>query len=305
MSGRVFVVGGINTDLVVRSKTLPRPGETILGGDFSIVGGGKGANAAVAAARLGASVAMVARVGEDDFGRARLTDLGHEGIDTSGVRPVPDVPSGVALIVVDAQGENTIVVVPGANALLTEEDIAAHAPTAGDVLLGQLEIPFATTAAALRRARAAGATTVLNAAPYDPACLAMLPLIDLLIVNEVEAADLLGRVQITPDTALDAVAALQARGPGAVAITLGAYGAVVGRGDQRQHLPAPQVTVVDTTAAGDAFCGALAAGLAAGDDFFAAATRAVIAGSLAVTKAGAQPSLPRRDAVEAAMQCGS
>lgn len=229
VSGRVFVVG-MNTDLVVRSKTLPRPGETILGGDFSIVGGGKGANAAVAAARLGASVAMVACVGDDDFGRARLADLGHEGIDTSGVRPVAGVPSGVA-IVVDAQGENTIVVVPGANALLTEEEIAAHAPTAGDVLLGRTRYsPSPPPPPRLRRARAAGATTVLDAAPYDPACLAMLPLIDLLIVNEVEAADLLGRDQITPDTALDAVAALQARGPGAVAITLGAYGAVVGRG---------------------------------------------------------------------------
>jgi len=304
VSGRVIVVGGINTDLVVRSKTLPRPGETILGGDFSIVGGGKGANAAVAAARLGASVALVACVGDDDFGRARLADLVREGIDAGGVRAVAGVPSGVALIVVDAQGENTIVVVPGANAQLEAETIVALAPVAGDVLLGQLEIPFATTAAALRRARAAGATTVLNAAPYDPACLAMLPLLDLLIVNEVEAADLLGWPQITLATAADAVAALQARGPGAVAITLGAHGAIVGRGDRRQHFPAPQVTVIDTTAAGDAFCGALAAGLASGDDLFAAAARDDGAGGLAITQAGAQPSLPRREAVELAMRRG-
>lgn len=298
MGGRVIVVGGINTDLVARAATLPRPGETVVGGDFAIAGGGKGANAAVAAARLGAAVALVGRVGDDDFGRARLADLAAEGIDLGGVRRAPDAASGVALIVVDARGENTIVVAPGANALLDPGAVAELAVGPGDVVLGQLEIPLAATEAALRRARAAGATTILNAAPSDRACLPLLPLVDLLVVNEIEAADLLGSPPIAPDNADAALGALLALGPGAAAITLGAHGAVVGRGDARRHFPAPRVAVVDTTAAGDACCGALAARLAAGDDLFAAAARAVVAGSLAVTTAGAQPSLPRREEVE-------
>lgn len=297
VSGRVVVVGGINTDLVTRTRALPRPGETILGEDFAVVGGGKGANAAVAAARLGATVAMIGCVGDDDFGRARLDDLAREGIDIAQVRQTAGA-SGVALIVVDARGENTIIVAPGANARLGAEHLAGLALGPDDVLLVQLELPFATSEAALRLARAAGATTVLNAAPYDPACLAMLPLVDLVIVNEIEAADLLGQSAITRETAGEAIVAIQAKGPAMAAITLGAEGAIVGRGDDQRHFPALSVEVVDTTAAGDAFCGALAAGLANDDDLFTAAARAVIAGSLAVTKPGAQPSLPRREEVD-------
>src|SRR4051794_444344 len=269
---------------------MPRPGETILGDDFAVVGGGKGANSAVAAARLGARVAFIGSVGEDSFGEARLAELAQEGIDVGMVRRSGAASSGVALILVDGAGENSIVVVPGANALLGPEALADLAIGPGDVLLTQLESPFPTVEAALRRAHDAGAT-VLNAAPYDGVCLSMLALVDLLVVNEVEGADLLGWQQISLDTAQEAVGAMLARGVGAVALTLGAQGAVVGRGDERLHLPAPPVTVVDTTAAGDAFTGALAAGLAEGRDFFAAAAHAVIVGSLAVTKAGAQPSL--------------
>lgn len=298
MSGRVVVVGGVNTDLVVRTGALPRPGETVLGEDFAVVGGGKGANAAVAAARLGAATAMVACLGADDFGRARLADLEREGIAVAGVRRAAGAASGVALIVVDARGENTIVVAPGANGLLAPDAVAGLACAPGDVLLVQLEVPLAATEAALHRARAAGATTALNAAPYHAACLPLLPLVDLLIVNEIEAGDLLGGERVALANAAGAVEALLGRGPGAAAITLGPDGAVVGRAGEARHFPAPPVAVVDTTAAGDAFCGALAAGLAAGDDLFAAARRAVVAGSLAVTKAGAQPSLPRREEVE-------
>lgn len=298
VSGRVVVVGSVNTDLVVRSKTLPRPGETIIGEGFAIAGGGKGANAAVAAARMGARVAMLACVGDDDFGRARLADLAAEGIDVLGVRQVPDIASGVALITVDARGENTIVVASGANTMLGTEALDDLAIRPGDILLTQLEVPFATGEAALRLARDAGATTVLNTAPYNPACAAMLPLVDILIANEVEAADLIGWPSITPANAAEAIETILALGPRAVALTLGPHGAAVGRAGDNRHLPAPRVTVVDTTAAGDAFCGALAAGLAAGDDLFTAAGRAVIAGSLTVTKHGAQPSLPRREEVE-------
>ena len=288
----MLVVGSVNTDLVARTQQLPRPGETILGSDFTIVGGGKGANAAVAAARLGASVAFVGCLGEDDFGRARLADLDREGIDTTLMRRSGAASSGVALIVVDAAGENTIVVVSGTNALLGPEAVADLPFAAGDVLLTQLELPLPTVAAALRQARTAGIATVLNAAPYHPAVLELLPLVDFLVLNEVEGADLLGWEKVTADSAPEAISAILARGVGAVALTLGSHGAFIGQGEERRHLPSPTVTVVDTTAAGDAFTGALAAGLAAGTALFTAAERAVIVGSLTVTKAGAQPSLP-------------
>ncbi|MFN8513763.1 MAG: ribokinase [Chloroflexia bacterium] len=305
MSGRVIVVGSINTDLVVRAKTLPRPGETIIGEGFAIAGGGKGANAAVAAARMGARVTMIARVGDDDFGRARLADLAADGIDVAGVRQLANTASGVALITVDAHGENTIVVASGANMLLSLDALDSLAFGPDDVLMTQIEVPFATTEAALRLARDAGATTVLNTAPYNPDCAAMLPLVDVLIANEIEAADLIGWSAVTAENAAEAIGTILGRGPRAVALTLGAHGAVVGRAGESHHLPAPQVTVIDTTAAGDAFCGALASGLAAGDDLFAAAARAVIAGSLAVTKPGAQPSLPRREEVDAFVERGA
>ena len=293
LGGRGVVVGSINTDLVVRARALPRPGETLTGEEFTIVGGGKGANAAVAAARLGGSVALVACVGNDDFGSARLAELAREGLDLGGVRRVEGATSGVALITVDAAGENSIVVVPGTNGLLAPDALVTLSLGRGDVLLTQLEIPLATVEAALRHARAARATAVLNAAPFRPDAGALLPLVDVLVVNEVEAADLLGRSRIAPDEALDAVDALLGRGAGAVALTLGAHGAAVGRGEQRRQIPAPSVAVVDTTAAGDAFTGALAGELVGGRDFFAAAETAVRAGSLAVTRRGAQPSLPR------------
>ena len=281
--GRVVVVGGVNTDLVARMRAMPRPGETILGSDFAVVGGGKGANAAVAAARMGASVAFVGCVGRDDFGSARLADLEREGIDIGLVGRSAAASSGVALILVDEAGENSIVVVPGANALLEPGAVAALAIGPGDVLLTQLESPLPVVGAALRRAREAGATTILNAAPFDPACAPFLPLVDLLVLNEVEGADLLGRERIALDSAREAVGAMLERGVGAVALTLGAQGAVVGRADERRHLPAPVVTVVDTTAAGDAFTGALAEN-AEGIKSFLASRRCRICGTWVVSR---------------------
>ncbi len=299
--GRVVVAGSVNTDLVARVVALPRPGETIGGERFATVGGGKGANAAVAAARLGAAVTLVARVGSDDFGAARLAELAREGIDLGRVGRVDGTPSGVALITVDAAGENSIVVVAGANGVLGPDAVADLALGPDDVLLTQLEIPLPTVEAALRRARERGARAILNAAPFVPDAAPLLPLADILIVNEIEAADLLGVARVAPEGVREAVAALLRHGPGAVALTLGPHGATVGTGGGEatiRDLPAPAVTPVDTTAAGDAFCGALAAELAAGRDFAAAARVAVIAGSLAVTCAGAQPSLPRREDVQ-------
>lgn len=298
----VYVVGSVNTDLVVGVAALPRPGETVPGERFAIVGGGKGANAAVAAARLGARVALIARLGDDDFGRARRADLAAEGIDLGGALDVGGATSGVALIAVEASGENTIIYVPGANALLAPDAVAGLALGAGDVLLTQLETPPATVAAALTRARDRGATALLNAAPYTTEAPNLIALADVLVLNEVEAADALGAARVAPGDARAAVEALLARGPSAVALTLGAHGAVAGRGGEVRHVPAPAVAVVDTTAAGDAFVGALAAEVAAGADFFAATTTAVAAGSLAVTRPGAQPSLPRRPDVDALVQ---
>ncbi len=290
--GRVVVVGSINTDLVARTRSLPRPGETLLGSTFATVGGGKGANTATAAARLGAAVAFVGCLGTDDLGTARLADLRREGIDVALIRRTDAAPSGVALIVVDDAGENTIVVVPGTNALVGPEAVAELTLTPDDVVLTQLEIPLPTVEAALRRARAVGARTILNTAPFDPAVAPLLPLVDLLIVNEVEGADFLGWERIEAATAAAAARAILARGPGVVALTLGKQGAFIGQGDSFALLAAPPVAVVDTTAAGDAFAGALAAGLAAAWSFRAATERAVRVGSLTVTKAGAQPSLP-------------
>lgn len=296
--GRVVVVGSINTDLVTRTAQLPRAGETVRGESFSVVGGGKGANAAVAAARLGAAVAFVGCLGDDDFGKARLADLDREAIDTTLIQRSAAAASGVALIIVDGAGENSIVVVAGTNELVDEQMIADLPLQPGDVLLTQLELPLPTVEAALRQARAAGVPTVLNAAPYNAAIADALPLVDLLVVNELEGADLLGWERVALSNSAEAVAALQLLGPGAVALTLGGAGAVVGRGEHSEYIAAPPVPVVDTTAAGDAFTGTLAAGLAAGEDLFLAAHRAVLVGSLTVTQAGAQPSLPRRDDVE-------
>ncbi|MFN8542139.1 MAG: PfkB family carbohydrate kinase [Thermomicrobiales bacterium] len=237
MSGRVIVVGSINTDLVVRAKTLPRPGETIIGEGFAIAGGGKGANAAVAAARMGARVTMIARVGDDDFGRARLADLAADGIDVAGVRQLANTASGVALITVDAHGENTIVVASGANMLLSLDALDSLAFGPDDVLMTQIEVPFATTEAALRLARDAGATTVLNTAPYNPDCAAMLPLVDVLIANEIEAADLIGWSAVTAENAAEAIGTILGRGPRAVALTLGAHGAAAVARPSRHRPP--------------------------------------------------------------------
>ncbi|MGN6699899.1 MAG: ribokinase [Thermomicrobiales bacterium] len=304
VGGRVVVVGSVNTDLVARARTLPRPGETVSGASFMVAGGGKGANAAVAAARQGAAVALVACLGDDDFGVARLADLAREGIDLAGVRRSSVASSGVALIVVDERGQNSIVVVPGTNGLVTPPMAEEVTLAPGDVMLTQLEVPLPTVEAALRRAHAARAVAVLNVAPYQPAVAELLPLVDVLIVNELEAADLLGAPPLTPERAPDAAAALRTRGAGAVAITLGGDGAVIAAADWHDRLPAPAVTVVDTTGAGDAFTGTLAAGLAAGLHLRDAAVRAIASGSLAVTRAGAQPSLPTRAEVDALLAAG-
>jgi ribokinase len=297
--GKVLVLGSINTDLVVRVPRLPRPGETVLGGEFAVYGGGKGANQAIAAARAGAPVVMVGCLGDDAYGDERLADLGREGVDTSGVRRLAGSASGVALIGVDAAGQNSIMVASGANALAGVEMATALPLAAGDVLLTQLELPLPVVAAGLATARRAGTLVLLNAAPMHPTAADLLPDLDLLVVNEVEAADLLGESVAVTETAT--LARLAKRGPRRIVVTLGKEGAVVWEDGQMARVPALPVEPVDTTGAGDTFCGVLAAGLAAGDDLAAAVRRAVVAGGLAVTRAGAQSSLPRRAEIDAVL----
>ncbi len=293
----VVVVGSSNTDMVVPVRRIPRVGETVLGADLIIAAGGKGANQAVAAARLGAQVTFVGAIGGDDFGGARLADLRAEGIDCEHVRTVAGVPSGVARIMGDDDGRNCIAVSSGANAHLSEEDAHAAADSirGASVLLAQLETPLPFVHAALRRARDAGATIVLNPAPAPANGLPgdLLALVDVLTPNEGEAAALAGH-----DGEPEALAhTLLERGVGAVVVTLGERGALIATTEGQETLAAEPVRAIDTTAAGDAFSGALAIALAEGMDLAKAARFASAAAARSVTRRGAQPSLPRRDEV--------
>jgi ribokinase len=273
------VVGSINLDLVARAASLPRPGETIGGATFQRFPGGKGANQALAARRLGAGVSLVARVGSDPFADEALALLRSDGVDLSGLITDKTAPTGVALIAVSEEGENQIIVAPGANANLRVDDLDLHFNTP---LLCQLEVPVPVVSEAVRRARG---FVALNLAPSLPVPSETLARADLIIVNEGEA--------IEQGDALNGLPAL-------IAITLGAAGARLLRGGQMiAAVPAPAVTVVDTTGAGDTFCAALTLALAGGTPPEEAVTFACAAGALACTREGAQSSLPGRDAINA------
>jgi len=300
----VLVIGSSNTDLVCRAMRIPTPGETITGRSFATFAGGKGANQAVAARRAGADVTFVGARGNDDFGAARLDDLLTEGIDANRMRVVKGASSGVALIVVDDHGENQIVYVPGANADISAGDAdAAISEVDHRVLSLTFEVPFETVAHAVRTKREAS-IVVLNAAPYDERVSELLDFIDVLICNEVEATALLGR-SVTSDSALADATAIAKRGPESAVLTLGAFGAVAADVSGAWHIPTPIVEPIDTTGAGDAFCGALSAWLAAGEPLREAVTAGVVAGSLAVTREGAQASLPTRSEIVAAIHAMS
>lgn len=293
-TGSVLVVGSVNVDLVTRVPHFPQPGETLLGSDYENHHGGKGANQAVAAARMGARVSMLGRVGRDAFGPRLRDALAKEGID---VRRLEDVegPSGAAFITVDATGQNTIVVAPGANASLAPDDLAEEAFQEADVVVLQQEIPVATVARAIEIGHKAGATVLVNAAPARVGALADLSGCDLLIVNETEGATLLGEgATSTPDAILASLADVVP----AVVLTLGARGVVWRAAGETGRRAAHAITPVDTTAAGDAFVGAMAAALAAGLGLGHAVRQGNAAGALAATRAGAQPSLPHRAEVE-------
>jgi ribokinase len=299
---RIVVVGSSNTDLVVKSDRLPRPGETVTGGEFLIAPGGKGANQAVAAARLGAAVALVAKVGDDAFGQQAVAGYRQEGIDTEFVLRDAGHPTGVALILVDQAGENLISVASGANHALRPADVERAAPLIrqADVLVVQLEIPYDSVACAAGIAARAGVLVVLDPAPApdEPLEPALLRLVTHLKPNENEAQRLTG-IRVTDEpSARSAAQALHQAGARSVVVTLGARGALWSGEEGAGLVEAPKVSAIDSTAAGDAFSAALACGLARGLSLAEAVKFACTVGALTVTRLGAQPSLPTRDDVE-------
>jgi ribokinase len=281
--GDVVVLGSINMDLVIRVPSLPRPGDTVLGDRLLTIPGGKGANQAVAAARLGASVRMIGRVGHDLFGADLIAGLKQDRVDTSGVTVDPAQPSGAALIVVDSSGQNTITVAPGANSAVGDEEVTRLRDGLGpdDVVILQLEIPMPAVLSAIKAAHDAGARVILNAAPSAAMVGLPVPDVDLLMVNEGEAEEL-GRARLR-------------RSVRAVAVTLGAEGAMLYERDRTTRIDPRRVDVVDSTAAGDAMVGAAAFSLARGSTIADAIRLGGAAGAAAVTKVGARPSLPRPD----------
>lgn len=292
----VHVVGSINRDIVAYVEHLPRPGETVIGLRSASFPGGKGANQAVAAARMGARVRLQGRVGADALGREMTAFLVAEGIDVGGVGIADAAATGLALITVDAASQNVIAVVPGAN-IAWPQGLGPFQPAGGDVVVCQFEVPLGIVSAAFEAARAAGATTVLNPAPWQPLPAALLALVDVLVVNEIEMSGITGEpVDAIEDRALPAVArALLDRGPGAVIVTLGKAGAMVVERDRRAlRLPGKPVRAIDTTGAGDCFVGVLSAMLAAGEDLGPAADIANRAAAISVTREGAASSMPHR-----------
>ncbi|MHC8293115.1 ribokinase [Pseudomonas sp. LB3P58] len=301
MPAKVVVIGSLNMDLVTRAPRLPRGGETLIGESFATVSGGKGANQAVAAARLGAQVSMVGCVGSDAYGEELRGALLAEQIDCQAVSTVDD-SSGVALIVVDDNSQNAIVIVAGANGALTPAVIDRFDAVlqAADVIICQLEVPDATVGHALKRGRELGKTVILNPAPASrPLPADWYASIDYLTPNESEASALSGLPVDSLASAETAATRLIAMGAGKVIITLGAQGSLFANGKGFEHFPATKVKAVDTTAAGDTFVGGFAAALAAGKSEADAIRFGQIAAALSVTRAGAQPSIPTLSDVQA------
>lgn len=292
----VFVVGSINQDFVLRLERRPEPGETVTDAELTLLPGGKGANQTVAAARLGADVAMLGRVGEDAFGTALVENLKQNGADTTHVGATPDAPTGSAFITVTPDGENAIVVSPGANRSFGPAEVegAAEDLRRSRVLVAQLEVPVEAVGRAAEIVAEAGGRFLLNLAPAREVPAALLHLCDPLVVNRGEAAFLLGG-EWEPE---EAARRLLELGPRSAMVTLGAKGAVLATPEGTERFPAPRVEAVDTTGAGDAFVGALAARLAAGDRLTEAVAYAVKAGAFAVTKEGAQGALPEPGDIE-------
>jgi ribokinase len=300
MKNKVIVIGSYNTDLTIKTSRIPRPGETILGGIFSKGCGGKGANQAVAAVRAGASVSFIARVGNDVLGKEGIQRLNEEGINTAYIFQDEDISTGVAFIVVDEGGENSIVVASGANAQLSCADIEkAHSEISGaGILLVQLESPIETIKAAIKKAHENGAVVILNPAPAQPLETSLLRQIDIITPNKVEAEMLTG-IKVTDEESLCAIAnkflEFDIKN---VLITLGSRGIFAALPNTMEIIPACKVPTVDSTGAGDVFSGTLAAFLSEGMSIEQAAKMAIASSSISVTKMGAQNSAPCRVEIE-------
>jgi ribokinase len=297
----VFVVGSINQDFVLQVERRPEPGETVTNAQLSKGNGGKGANQAAAAALLGADVTILGRVGDDGFGEPLVAALAGKGVDTSLIEAATDSSTGTAFITITPDGENAITVAPGANRSLTVEDVDDASDSIGDarVLIVQMEVPPEVVLRAVEVASQQGTRALVNLAPPTEVPRELLKKLDPLVVNEHEAAFLLGEKVEGLEGALSAAQELLALGPGSAVVTLGEDGAVFSDGESKEHLTSPEVEVVDTTGAGDAFVGALAAKLAQEASLEDAVTYAVRAGAAAVTKEGAQGALPTPETVEA------
>jgi len=292
---KIVVVGSSNTDMTIKSGKLPIPGETVTGGIFYMGPGGKGANQAVAAKRLGGDVTFICKVGSDLFGDNSIAGYEKEGIDTSHILR-SNQASGTALILVDAAGENCIAVAPGANSDLSEEDVDSIAPVLqqADFLILQLETPVPSVLKAARIAREAGAYVILNPAPACELPCELFKYISLLVPNQTEASLLSGLQCHDEECLIEAVARLRAKGVQDVVVTLGSKGSLVCHDGQVERIPAQIVQAVDTTAAGDTFCGAIAVGLSEGLSLPSAARFATKASAITVQRIGAQNSIPYR-----------
>ena len=301
---RICVVGSSNIDLTFRTPRLPRPGETLSGQAFQLGYGGKGANQAVMAARLGGQVTMIGRVGRDVFGEGMIRNFCEHGIDTTHVRFDEERPSGVASIVVDDAGQNCIIVAAGANAALSPADIqeASSAIQAADVVLCQLEVPLETVIEAFRLGRSA--RTILNPAPAQPLPSELLRLTNVCVPNETELELLMEQKVATLQDAERAARSLLGRGPETIVVTAGARGALIVDSAKAELIPAPPVKAIDTTGAGDAFIGSLAVFLAEGASLVEAVRRANFAAALSVTRLGTQTSFPTRAEIETALAPG-
>lgn len=297
----ITVVGSINLDLIATVGRLPGPGETVPGGDFTSAPGGKGANQALAAARAGAAVRMVGAVGKDAFAGEALAYLKEGGVDLGGVAEM-HTATGIALILVGSDGENMIAVVPGANGTVVPADLAKAKFAKGDIVLLQHEIPLSTVDAAIGAARQAGATTMLNTAPFRAEAASLVGKADYVVANETEFDLYADALALPAGERPERMREFARRTHATVIVTLGGEGVLAAKGGDLFHVDALKIKPVDTVGAGDTFCGYLAAGLSAGLGLEEALRRAAAAGSLACLKPGAQPSIPLAAEVDAALK---
>jgi ribokinase len=297
MEANIIIVGSMNMDMMVKTEHIPRPGETIMGTDFLMNPGGKGANQAVAVARLSGNAKFIGKIGNDLFGRQASQLFREEGIDTSGLTSDANQPSGIALITVDKDGENSIVVAPGANSSLNLADVETHIynTSQASVMLIQLEIPINTVKHAIKVAKQSNIKVILNPAPAQHLEDELLKMVDIITPNETEAEFLTGISVFDIESAKKAAQDISSKGIGSVIMTLGQKGALVYENEIFHHITAPVVLAVDTTAAGDVFNGALAVGITEGKTILQAVEFACRAAAISVTRLGAQSSIPYRN----------